>query len=253
MPKTPAPDPSESVSFENGAFIYKEGDNSRDLYLIQQGEVELLDSGAKRVVTRLTSGEFFGELSALEEKPRDFGARAGSACTLLKIDPAALAGLLRDPEVAAQMIRRLSLRLRAALAPRDEEGGTRPVSTVSRPAAAGEAAASTPALVKPRFVHGKTGTEFPLPPAGEALVGRADPKSGFKPEIELSVVDTDRSLSRRHARILIRDNEVMVSEEARVANGTFVNGQRLKAGVPAKIKDGDQVRFGLVETVFRVG
>jgi hypothetical protein len=253
MPKAPTPDPASAVSFEKGASIYKEGDNSRELYLIEEGEIELLDAGGKRIVTRLTAGEFFGELQALEEQPRDLGARAGTACKLLRIDPASLSALLRDPEIAAQMIRRLARRLRAAQAPAEEGGGTRPVATVDRTAAKEEAAAPAAALVKPRFVHGKTGREFPLPASGEALVGRADPKTNFKPEIELSVVDTDRSLSRRHARVIVQGSEVTVSEEARVANGTFVNGQRLKAGVPAKIKDGDQVRFGLVETVFRTG
>ncbi len=34
-------------------------------------------------------------------------------------------------------------------------------------------------------------------------------------------------------------------------NGTFVNGVRLETGVPVEIKAGDEVRFGVVETVFR--
>ncbi len=34
-------------------------------------------------------------------------------------------------------------------------------------------------------------------------------------------------------------------------NSTFVNGVRLETGVPAEIKAGDEVRFGVVETVFQ--
>jgi pSer/pThr/pTyr-binding forkhead associated (FHA) protein len=42
-----------------------------------------------------------------------------------------------------------------------------------------------------------------------------------------------------------------VLERGHVANGTFVNGKRLTEGVAAPIKDGDEVTFGLITTVFR--
>ena len=35
-------------------------------------------------------------------------------------------------------------------------------------------------------------------------------------------------------------------------NGTFVNGARLETGVPAEIKPGDEVRFGVVALRFDV-
>jgi pSer/pThr/pTyr-binding forkhead associated (FHA) protein len=38
-----------------------------------------------------------------------------------------------------------------------------------------------------------------------------------------------------------------------VRNGTFVNGKRLKAGVPVKLKEGDEIAFGLIKTVLRYG
>ena len=42
-------------------------------------------------------------------------------------------------------------------------------------------------------------------------------------------------------------------EEPGVRNGTFVNGKAIKTGQPTKIVDGDEVSFGLIKTVFRVG
>jgi pSer/pThr/pTyr-binding forkhead associated (FHA) protein len=36
-----------------------------------------------------------------------------------------------------------------------------------------------------------------------------------------------------------------------VHNGTFLNGKRLEPGVPVPLRDGDELRFGLVEMVFR--
>ncbi len=35
-------------------------------------------------------------------------------------------------------------------------------------------------------------------------------------------------------------------------NGTFVNGTRIATGQPVPIKDGDRIRFGLVDLTFRI-
>jgi CRP-like cAMP-binding protein len=243
------PDAGDATSFEKGAFVYKEGDASREVYVIEEGEIELLQGGGKIVAARLGAGELFGELAAVEQRPREMSARAASAARLITLDAAAFEALLRDPEIAAQMIRRLSRRLLEALTP--------PVTAKRAGRSASKSGvwstSKSGVLRSARLVHTGTGSEFPLPAAGDALVGRADPKTGFKPEVELSAVDTDRSLSRRHARITVREAGVFVSEEAGVTNGTFVNGERLKHGVQAKIKDGDRVRFGLVAMVFHAG
>jgi pSer/pThr/pTyr-binding forkhead associated (FHA) protein len=102
-----------------------------------------------------------------------------------------------------------------------------------------------------RFVHVESGSQFPLPNASDAVVGRADPRSKFQPEIELSAVDAHRSLSRRHAVIKRAGNDFQLIEEPRVRNGTFLNGTRLSPGVATPLKEGDEVSFGLITTVFR--
>jgi pSer/pThr/pTyr-binding forkhead associated (FHA) protein len=35
-------------------------------------------------------------------------------------------------------------------------------------------------------------------------------------------------------------------------NGTFVNNVRIETGVPMEIKQGDDVRFGVIETTFQM-
>ena len=221
---------SDTLALDKGAFLFKAGDDSRDVYVVQEGVIELLGPEGGRPLARLGPGEPFGELAALDQVPRECSARAAEASRVLKIAEDAFGGLLGDPAVVAPLLRRLSRRLSAALA-----------------AAAKKAAAPG----RLRFVHASSGKEFPLPAAGDAVVGRADPKSGFQPEIELSGEDPKRSLSRKHARVSVKEGEVFVAEEPRVTNGTYVNGVRLKSGTSARIADGDQVRFGLVETVFR--
>ena len=90
-----------------------------------------------------------------------------------------------------------------------------------------------------------------MPNDNEIIVGRADPRSKFTPDIELSSVDSQRSLSRRHVKVTRQADEFFLAEEPRVANGTFLSGERLKPGVAVAIKDGDEVCFGVIKTVFR--
>lgn len=84
----------------------------------------------------------------------------------------------------------------------------------------------------------------------ECLVGRLDPATGAIPEINLGPLDLARSLSRRHARLLVTGNSVSLREEPGVSNGTWVNGERLTAGQTVALEPGDKLRFGAIELEF---
>jgi pSer/pThr/pTyr-binding forkhead associated (FHA) protein len=84
----------------------------------------------------------------------------------------------------------------------------------------------------------------------EAVIGRPDPATGAVPEINLGPLDLARSLSRRHARFLLSGNSVALREEPGVANGTWVNGERLAPGQSVALKPGDKLRFGAIELEF---
>jgi pSer/pThr/pTyr-binding forkhead associated (FHA) protein len=71
------------------------------------------------------------------------------------------------------------------------------------------------------------------------------------PDIDLTELDPEKTLSRRHAR-LTRTAAGFVLRDEEGRNGTFVNGDRLTAGQQVKLEEGDRVRFGLVELVFRM-
>jgi hypothetical protein len=58
------------------------------------------------------------------------------------------------------------------------------------------------------------------------------------------------SVSRRHARILIAEDEVVL-EDLASKNGTFVRGERIS--VPTRIADGDEFRVGRVSMRLRAG
>src|SRR5688572_4518515 len=83
-------------------------------------------------------------------------------------------------------------------------------------------------------------------PGRETTIGRADPVTGILPDVDLTPVDTNRSVSRRHAKIIRSGNEYYMLEEVGTVNGTYVNDQRIPTGVPVTLHDGDLVKIGLI-------
>ena len=63
-------------------------------------------------------------------------------------------------------------------------------------------------------------------------------------------LDSQRSTSRRHAKLYQMSGVFYVMEEIGVMNGTFVNDNRLATGTPVAIQNGDVLKFGLVPLTF---
>lgn len=75
-------------------------------------------------------------------------------------------------------------------------------------------------------------------------MGRLDPGGSIFPEIDLTPDGgLEMGVSRRHARILKRDQQIYV-EDLGSSNGTFVNGQKLMPYFPEILSDGDDLRLG---------
>ena len=86
-------------------------------------------------------------------------------------------------------------------------------------------------------------TEFQLS-AEESYIGRWDADNGIFPDIDLDAHDADAKVSRRHARIIYRENIHMI-EDLGSTNGTFVNrGRRLLPGSPQVLNEGDEIIVG---------
>jgi hypothetical protein len=122
-----------------------------------------------------------------------------------------------------------------------------PVAPVTATATAGTApVAATPVQLGLRLVS--SGQTVALDPArNEFLVGRPDPVSGTTPEIDLGPFDANRTLSRRHAKILRDGAQYFVREDNATTNGTYLNGERLQTAVAVPLKSGDMLRFGSIE------
>jgi CRP-like cAMP-binding protein len=264
------------VNFKAGDAVFLEGHPGAEMYIIEDGQVEIVRRRAdeERRLMVLEPGDFFGEMSLLEDMPRTATARAVTDCRLLPVDASTFDLMLRDhPEVAIRIMRMLSRRLRQfdeaeqrahaiAAGPLNLSHTTAGphqavsvVDVVAEVPAAPEPAAAAEDRFRPSrawLVHPATGGEIAVALSGEQVIGRLDPVTGLVPEIDLTALDTRRSLSRRHARIAARDGRFFVREEIGVANGTFVSGERLAAGREREIADGDAVRLGLVELRFHL-
>ena len=83
------------------------------------------------------------------------------------------------------------------------------------------------------------------PLAGKAFEIASTLRLGRHPFNELSLADP--GVSRYHCWILVRAGVTSV-EDLASANGTFVNGQRLK--LRHALKNGDRLRIGSTEFVF---
>ena len=80
---------------------------------------------------------------------------------------------------------------------------------------------------------------FPLPD-GVTVLGRSH---DCELRVPLKVV------SRKHCQLSPNEESMKIQDlDSRI--GTFLNGKRIRTGVPVEVKSGDHVRFGLVELSF---
>jgi hypothetical protein len=95
------------------------------------------------------------------------------------------------------------------------------------------------------------GKQFPLSNQ-EANIGRWDADGGVFPDVDLDSDDPEAKVSRRHARISLRDGQYRI-EDLGSTNGTFINrGHRLAPGDRQPLKDGDEIIVGKTFLRFRV-
>src|SRR5205814_8053203 len=100
--------------------------------------------------------------------------------------------------------------------------------------------------IRHRLVDVASGTAFYFSKGDETTIGRADPVTGILPDIDLTPVDQNRSVSRRHAKIIKSGNDYRILEEVGTVNGTYVNDQRIPTGTPVAVHGGDALKIGLI-------
>jgi CRP-like cAMP-binding protein len=97
--------------FQPGQIVVTQGTPGQAFYLVMEGQVEYVRDG--NVLGTFGPGEFFGEMSLLDEAPRSATVRAvePTSCLMLSSwDFKAL--LMKKPEIAIKLLEVLSRRIR---------------------------------------------------------------------------------------------------------------------------------------------
>ncbi|HEX8947513.1 MAG TPA: cyclic nucleotide-binding domain-containing protein [Dissulfurispiraceae bacterium] len=89
--------------------IFQQGDPGLGMYIIEQGEVSIMLMPARQVVAELKEGEFFGELSLLDDSPRTASAIAKVPSKMLCFFQPDLFDLINfDPRMGVKLLLGLS-------------------------------------------------------------------------------------------------------------------------------------------------
>jgi CRP/FNR family transcriptional regulator, cyclic AMP receptor protein len=103
--------------FPRGAVLFREGEPGKEMYVIQQGRVHISKrvGEVEKILSTLGQGEFFGEMSILNNAPRSATATCEEDSRLLVIDPKTFEAMIRgNAEIALRMIKKLADRLQEA-------------------------------------------------------------------------------------------------------------------------------------------
>jgi CRP-like cAMP-binding protein len=237
------------LTFSAGARIFSEGELGTEMYIIQDGEVHICKrlGTDSHVLSQLQKGDFFGEMAVLESTPRTADAIAHTDVRLILINGSRFDEMIRkNPEIAVRIMRKYAKRLREANVLLERFAGhgfdVDNVATMEAPPPPPRDKAQ-----RKRLVDVATGDAFFLSKEEETMIGRSDPVTGIMPDIDLTSVDNNRSVSRRHAKILRKEGRYFMLEEVGTVNGTYVNDQKIATGVQVEIKNGDRVRIGLIQ------
>ena len=106
--------------YEAGEVVFEEGDVGEALYVIADGEVEILQKGADgslRALATLRAPQFFGEMSIIDKEVRSATVRAKTKATLLELTSENLHTFAKNYRngftwVVVNIARALSARLR---------------------------------------------------------------------------------------------------------------------------------------------
>jgi CRP-like cAMP-binding protein len=102
---------SDRETYPVGAVIFSAGDPADCMYVVQEGEVEVLVGD--RIIDIVGPGGILGELALIDHQPRSATARARSDCELIALDEwRFLYSVQNKPYFALELVRTLAERLR---------------------------------------------------------------------------------------------------------------------------------------------
>lgn len=102
--------------FEPGDIIFHQGDLGDNVYVIQQGECDVIkdDNGAQRTLATLQAGDYFGEMALLSDKTRNASIQARTAMEVLLIPKGDFDTLRKSVPAFAEVFHELARRRASA-------------------------------------------------------------------------------------------------------------------------------------------
>lgn len=105
------------IELKKGHVLFHEGEQTKDLYIIQTGIVKIYkESGGQRLPIALVhAGQFVGELSFFDGKPRSASAEAATDIKVIRLEPDKLDKELKKlPSWLLVLVRSIADRVRTA-------------------------------------------------------------------------------------------------------------------------------------------
>lgn len=104
-------------NYPANSILINEGDDSSSLYVIVEGEVKVFvndEQGKEAILSIMGEGEYFGELSLIDDAPRSASVMTIKPTKVMIITKADFKRCLNDyPELAFNLIRAMSKQIRA--------------------------------------------------------------------------------------------------------------------------------------------
>jgi len=102
----------DAVTFAAGSAIFAQGEVGNAMYVVQEGEVDIVVNGV--TVETVGPNGLFGELALIDQEPRSSSAIARTECRLVAVDQTRFMMMLRQtPFFAIQVLKIMAHRLRA--------------------------------------------------------------------------------------------------------------------------------------------
>ena len=103
---------SKEKRFAAGAYLFQEGDEGSEMYVILEGRVvisKFIPGAGEEALAILERGDFFGEMSLIDGEPRSADAKAhGGPLTVLALDQGTVREILAmDPHAALEFLQLL--------------------------------------------------------------------------------------------------------------------------------------------------
>lgn len=103
-------------SFPKNSIVITEGDSSSSLYVILGGEVKVYvsdEDGKANTISRYSAGDYFGELSLIDQEPRSASVQTISKCKIAILSRNYFVKYIEQhPWVAISLLKGLAQRLR---------------------------------------------------------------------------------------------------------------------------------------------